>query len=168
MAERKSETARSDDESRGAEPHRRSRSLGRRIATVLVVCGLAYLVGVGLISVIPQVFWPEAAELPTSLSCADGVRELRDELLSFASDHVARAGSDDSREMRPFFERWDLRHRALEARCEGEEADAWVQLGQTRERLEATLQRFDAEEGALARQVDHTLTRHGRGARNSR
>jgi hypothetical protein len=117
------------------------------------------------------VFWPEKAELPRSTSCADGLDQLSDELLSFASDRVERGGSADSRDMRPFFRRWDLRHRALEARCEGEESDlgdAWVQLGQTRERLEATLQRFDEEEGALARDVNHTLLRHGRGARTLR
>ncbi len=162
MAERKSDTARSDDQGGGTDSRSRSRSLGRLIATVIVVCGLVYLVGVGLASVIPQVFWPATAELPPSMTCGEGLRELHDDLLTYAGEQIARGGDDDPQRMRPFFHRWDLTHRALEARCHGEEADAWVELGQTRERLEATLQRFDEEEGALARDVNHILNRHER------
>ncbi len=156
MAERKRDTQERSGES--AESRRRSRSLGRRLATGLVVCGLLYLIGVGLLSVIPQVFWPEAAEVDPSISCADGLRDLRAELLAFAGEHVARGGSDDRETVRNFLGPWDLRHRGLEERCEGDERDAWVRLGQMRERLQGTLYRFDAEEGALARAVDLDLT----------
>lgn len=144
---RKPETAR---ESRARSPA----GLGRRIATAVVVCGLAYLIIVGVASVVPQVFWPEKAVVDPSVTCADGLRDLRAELLAFAGEHVARGGSDDGRTVRNFLGPWDLRHRGLEERCAGDERDTWVLLGRMRERLQGTLERFDAEEGALARAVD--------------
>lgn len=156
MAERKRDT----EGREGVESRRRSRSLGRRLATILVVCGLVYLIGVGFVSVIPQVFWPEAAEVDPSISCADGLRDLRAELLGWAGEHVASGGAEDPGPARARLSRWDLRHRGLETRCAaaGEE-DAWVLLARMRERLQGTLERFDDEEGALARHVDSTLTR---------
>jgi hypothetical protein len=132
--------------------------LGRRIATTVVVCGLAYLIIVGVASVVPQVFWPPKAAIDPAITCADGLRDLRAELLAFAGEHVTRGGSEDHETVRNFLGPWDLRHRGLEARCEGDERDAWVLLGRMRERLQGTLGRFDAEEGALARAVDLDLT----------
>jgi hypothetical protein len=132
--------------------------LGRRIATTVVVCGLAYLILVGIGSVVPQVFWPAKATIDPAITCDEGLRDLRAELLAFAGEHVARGGSADRDAVRNFLGPWDLRHRGLEARCEGDERDAWVLLGQMRERLQGTLYRFDAEEGALARAVDLDLT----------
>lgn len=161
MAEQKRDTQKRPSES--AESRRRSRSLGRRIATGLVVCGLVYLIGVGFVSVIPQVFWPEGADIDPAIGCADGLRDLRGELLAFAGEHVAAGGSDQPSRVRGYLQRWDLRHRGLEARCQSaDESDAWVRLGRMRERLQGTLERFDEEEGALARHVDSTLARHAR------
>lgn len=143
-----------------AESRRRSRSLGRRLAIGLVASLLLYLIGVGLVSVIPQVFWPEAAEIDASVRCADGLRDLRAELLAFAGEHVAAGGSERPGRVRDYLARWDLRHRGLEARCTGAgEDEAWVALGRMRERLQGTLERFDENEGALARSVDSTLAR---------
>ncbi len=156
MAERKRDTQERSGES--AESRRRSRSLGRRLATGLVVCGLLYLIGVGLLSVIPQVFWPEAAEVDPSISCADGLRDLRAELLAWSGERVASGGQASTSGLDRYFERWDLRHRGLEARCDASgESDAWVRLGRMRERLQGTLERFDDEEGALARSLDDLL-----------
>jgi hypothetical protein len=124
-----------------------------------VVLGLVYIVGVGFVSVIPQVFWPATAEVDPSVSCAEGLRTLQGELLARAADHVGRGGAEEPRSLRPYLEQWDRRHAALEPRCEGDAADAWVRLAQMRGRLQATLERFDAEEGALARDVQSTLAR---------
>lgn len=129
------------------------------IATVVVVAGLVYIIGVGFISVIPQVFWPEAADTDPAISCAEGLRGLRGELLARAGDHVREGGAEQPRSLRPFLNDWDLRHRGLERRCQGAGHDAWVRLGQMRGRLQATLERFDGEEGALARQLESTLAR---------
>lgn len=121
--------------------------------------GLVYIVGVGFASVIPQVFWPRAAEVDPAITCAEGLRGLRGELLTRAGEHVAQGGAEDRHALAPYLREWDLRHRGLEARCDGPGRDAWVRLAQMRERLSATLERFDSEEGALARQVDSTLAR---------
>lgn len=165
MAERKSETARPEaDEGSAAgsrqkgAPRGRALALGRGIASVVVLGGLLYLCGVGLYSVIPQVFWPEAGTVDESVSCVAGLTDLRGELFAGAGDRVANAGGDRA-SLESWLHGWDRRHLALEARCAGEEHDAWELLGRTRQRLEGTLTRFDATEGVLAREMDHTLSR---------
>ncbi len=157
MAQSKSDTT--DPPSAGRSPRGRSRSVGRAIATGIVVLGLVYIVGVGFISVIPQVFWPEAAPLEPGVSCTDGLRALKGELLDRAAARVGRTDTEEPSDLRPYLEAWDRRHAALEPRCGGEGERAWVQLAQMRGRLQATLERFDAEEGALARDVESTLAR---------
>lgn len=157
MAERKSDDS-PNPESAGDRRNRSQAGLGRRIATVVVGSALVYIVTVGVISVVPQVFWPETATLDPSITCAEGLRDLRAELLTFAGEHVANGGSErDDEVVDRFLRPWDLRHRGLEARCTGEERNTWELLGRMRQRLESTLARFDAEEGALARAVDHDL-----------
>lgn len=161
MAQPKSESEASGESPRSRRSRARgagSRRLGRRIAGGAVIVFLVYLIGVGVISVVPQVFWPEMAELDPAIGCEDGVRDLRTELLTFAGERVASAGGDPAA-LEAYFDRWDLRHRALEPRCQGDGHHAWTLLGRMRGRLESRLERFDAEEGALAREVDSTLAR---------
>ncbi|HJL15713.1 MAG TPA: hypothetical protein RMH99_08660 [Sandaracinaceae bacterium LLY-WYZ-13_1] len=160
MAERDSDTARSSEESPGKD-RGRSRIIGRGIATALVVALLGYLIVVGFTSVVPQVFWPEGAAMPASVSCTEGLRDLRGELLGRAGDRVASGGGDHEA-LRAWLAGWDRRHLGLEDRCEGEAHGAWEQLGRLRQRLQATLERFDADEGQLARDLNHTLARQGR------
>lgn len=162
MAERKVAERNSDDspkpERAGDSGSRSQSGLGRRIATVLVASGLTYLVTVGIVSVVPQVFWPEGDAIDPSITCAGGLRDLRDKLLAFAGEHVARGGSTDDT-VEAFLAPWDRRYRGLEERCVGDEHDAWVLVGRLRERLQGTLARFDAQEGALARDMDRALAR---------
>lgn len=150
MAEGKSE------KSGRRDPYAR---VARRIASLIVISGIVYLIGVGIVSVVPQVFWPEKGHVPAGVTCAAGLRELRAEMLARAGEHVASGGSDDARWMRPWLTRWDLRHRALEDRCTGDDREAWVLVARMRERMEGSLERFDEEEGELARQVDRALAR---------
>jgi hypothetical protein len=153
-SEKKRDASKKTRRNRGRSP----RSLGRRLATGIVVFALSYLIGVAFVSIIPQVFWPETADVDPSISCVRGLRELRGELLGRAGEHVARGGSDDPGSLSPWLHRWDLRHRALEARCGGPgQHDAWRELARLRERLAGTLARFDSEEGELARNVDQNL-----------
>lgn len=133
---------------------RSGRRLGRRIATVIVVSGIAYLIGVGLISVIPQIFYPPAASLPDDLTCADVLADLREELLSRAGAHIERGGSESSGELRAWLDDWDRRHSGIDARCEGSERERWERLDRLRRRLQGTLERFDREEGELARETN--------------
>jgi len=144
-------------ETAGETGARSQAGLGRRIATAVVVCALGYLVIVGVASVVPQVFWPARAEIDPSIGCAEGLSDLRSELLTFAGEHVARGGSARNGALEDFLGPWDLRHRGLEERCAGEQRDAWVLLGRMRERLQGTLERFDAEEGALARAIQSEI-----------
>ena len=154
MAER---TRSEDDEGRGSAKKNRSRRLGRGIANTVVVAGLAYLTLSGLTSVIPQIFWPERAELDASVTCEGGLRDLRSELLARAGERVA-AGGGARHDLSPWLLDWDRRHLALEARCSGELARSWNLLGRLRERLESDLVRYDAGEGELDRALTHALS----------
>jgi len=126
------------------------RRLGRTIATVIVASGIAYLLGVGLLSVIPQIFYPAQADLPEDLSCGEGLDELRAELLDRAGERVA-AGGSDTRDLRAWLVDWDARYHGLESRCDGDQYQRWTLVGRLRRRIEGTLERFDREDGALAR-----------------
>lgn len=155
MDERKSEDSKSQPEDRRDRYPR----LGRRIASFIALGGVVYLIAVGIVSVLPQVFSPERAELDPSLTCAQGLRDLRGEMLARMGDHVSSGGSEDDAWLRPWIEGWDRRYRGLEGRCEGEDREAWLLVGRMRERVAASLVRFDEEEGALARAADEHLDR---------
>jgi hypothetical protein len=158
VAERKSETARSDAETQ----NRAHSSLGRRIATYVLIGGVLYLIAVSYVSVVPQVFWPKLDALDPAVECTDGLYDLRGELLSRAGDHISNGGATGDPGALAWLARWDRRHMAIESRCSGGERDAWRALGGMRERLESTLRRFDGAEGALARDIDEILARHPR------
>lgn len=148
------------DSARSPEPgsrdgRGRSRSIGRAIATSLVVALLAYLIGVGFYSVVPTLFWPETIEVAEDVSCADGLADLRAELFARAGDRVASGGGERDA-LRSWLRGWDRRHLAFEARCE-DQHDAWQLLGRLRQRVQGTLERFDAHERELARDLDRTL-----------
>ncbi|MFK7987809.1 MAG: hypothetical protein AB8I08_17460 [Sandaracinaceae bacterium] len=149
MAER----ARSeDDEGRG----RRGKTgrLGRWIANSIVVAGLAYLILSGLFSVIPQIFWPERAELDSSVTCTEEVVNLRSELLAHFGERVS-AGGHSTDDLTPWLRDWDQRHAALADRCDG--APSHSLLGRLRERLESDLSRFEAGAGDLDRALIDSL-----------
>lgn len=126
-------------------------SLGRRIATAVVLGGIAYLIGVGIYSVIPQVFSPPTATLPDDLTCTDGLTDIRAELLSHAATRIEQGGSDSPDDLRAWLRGWDRHHAALETRCQGDELGRWEMLGLLRRRLQGTLERYDREVGELAR-----------------
>ena len=126
------------------------RSLGRKIAIGIVVSSIGYLIGVGLVSVIPQVFYPENADVPSEVSCAEGVRDLRADLLTHAAERVG-AGEADPVALRSWFTAWDARYYAIESRCDGTDLERWTLVGRLRHRLQGTLERFDSAEGELAR-----------------
>jgi hypothetical protein len=113
---------------------------------------LSYLVIVGFVSVIPQVFSPESDET-FDAECADGLRLLHGELdqvrLEYLSSHVS-----DKVALREAFESWDLRLNALRKRCDEDQVHL---LDKYRHRVELNLQRYMREDAPLARQVAETL-----------
>jgi hypothetical protein len=155
---------RKSDDSRGepGKPRGKYARIGRRVASMFAVAAVAYFIIVGIVSVIPQVFWPERAAIDPSVTCEAGVRDLRAELLARASDHIASGGSEDRTWMETWLEDFDRRHLGLEGRCSGEGHEAWSLVGRMRERVQSTLVRFDDEEGALAREADERLARLAR------
>lgn len=132
------------------------RSLGRRIATAIYWLLAFYIVGVGVYSIVPQVFYPPSVAPPEGTTCSEGLRSLHGELMAMAGDRVA-AGSAHPASQARWMTDFDRRHAGLEARCTGQGHDAWVLLGRLRQRVASTLGRYDAEEGALAREMDDTL-----------
>ncbi len=134
------------------------RRTGRAIATTVIAGGILYLIGVGFYSVIPQIFFPPHAELPAGVTCAGGVDDLRDELMSFAGERVETGGDADPAALRRWLRDWDGRYHALEARCDAHERPRWSLLGRLRRRLQGTLERYGREEGELARAIESTST----------
>lgn len=129
-----------------------------------MACIIIYLCGVGLYSVVPQVFYPQPAEIPEDLTCRDGLGRLRAELLTYSADRIRLPSNSEAAPPGDFFAEWDPRHVALESRCTtGTEGEAWELLGRLRQRVQGTLERYDREEGELARAMDSTLA--GPGAR---
>ncbi|MGE0787007.1 MAG: hypothetical protein AB7S26_15140 [Sandaracinaceae bacterium] len=137
-----------------AQPKRQGRRY-RAIVGVLIGAVIVYLLGVGLASVVPELFWPRAAALSPDVQCEPALRELRTSLLEYAADRTrAAAGTEES--MEPFFDGWDDRFMGLESRCE-DEHDAWDLLGRLRQRTQGSLERQAREEGELARALDDAL-----------
>lgn len=151
------------DENDPADPPPK-RGIYRRIVTVLMASVIVYLCGVGLYSVVPQVFYPQTAEIPADLTCRDGLGRLRAELLTYSADRIRLPSDTEAAPVAAFFAEWDPRYMGLESRCASDsEAEAWELLGRLRQRVEGTLERYDREEGELARAMDSTLA--GRDAR---
>ncbi|MBX3272146.1 MAG: hypothetical protein KF729_17910 [Sandaracinaceae bacterium] len=124
----------------------------------MVAGGILYLIGVGFYSVIPRVFSPPASELPASVTCARGVETLRVELLDRAAERVRTGGEADPSALRRWLRDWDGRYHALAPRCGAGEQARWALLGRLRYRLQGTLERYDREDGELARAIQHTST----------
>lgn len=124
--------------------------LGRRVAGGLYVVLCAYAIGAGLISVLPQIFWPAEAYgiAPADVAredCPPALRALRAELLDAAADAVRDPGGGS---MRPFLDGWDERHRALAPTCG--DLPSYDLLARLRYGVEEHIQRFEAEEASLA------------------
>ena len=77
------------------------------------------------------------------------------ELLQTAGHRVERAGAPSLPDLHDWLRDWDRRHVALEGRCSSElERERWSLLGRLRHRLQGTLERFEREEGVLARAMN--------------
>lgn len=128
-------------------PQRDPSRIGRRVATALYWVLTFYVVGAGLFSVVPQVFWPAeaygvaAAEAPI---CPDEIASLRTDLLDLAAARTRAPGEEP---VRPFLEPWDERYRALEASCGAD--PSYALLARLRYRVEEHLLRYEADVAPL-------------------
>lgn len=130
---------------------------GRRIALGIYIVGLVYIIGVGLVSVIPQAFWPEKETDSTRVaeSCREGLGGLYMEVRQFVADAAAQPDSPpDDRAKRSFFEDWDRRFAAYRERCDKK---ACTMLDRYRYRSELSLDRLQREDEKLARSVESVL-----------
>lgn len=126
--------------------------IGRRLAIGIYSAALAYLVIVGFVSVVPQVFWPVADE-SFDLECADGLELLRHEVDQLRLAYVS-TNETDATMLRDALESWDLRLNALAKRCDEDQVHL---LNRYRHRVELELQRYVREDAPLAARVSETL-----------
>lgn len=134
---------------------RRAGRLGRRVALSLWAMAMLFMVVVGFMTVVPQVFHeePEGTDAQAAFAdrdCGETAEALTAMLLERGGEHVAEVRPAGT--LGPFFRRWDARYFAYRRHC-GESATS-AELARLRYRLELTLRRFDREEGAIVRKLD--------------
>jgi hypothetical protein len=116
----------------------------------------AWLITVGLSSIIPQIFSPAGEPEADAASCGPVLRDLRDELLA----HVSRsfAAPEASREAtREWFDTWDLRLFRARPSCTEPEQGAWTELNRLLHGLAALTERFERDERPHLQRLDQLL-----------
>lgn len=116
----------------------------------------AWLVTVGLSSIIPQIFPPETAEASVPVSdCASSLQALQEELL-LRSAEAAKAPGDDRQALDTWLNGWDERVQALSDNCAEPVAEASAELSRVRHALRDMLRKLDREQGPRLHHI-HTL-----------
>jgi hypothetical protein len=114
----------------------------------------AWLITVGLSSIIPQIFSPVGDPAPEASSCAPALRSLRAELL----EHVGRSFSQSQKEdVRAWFADWDRRLYRARPSCTEGERPAFTELNRLRYGLGALSERFEREELPHLERLDELL-----------
>jgi hypothetical protein len=117
----------------------------------------AWMITVGLSSIIPQIFPPPARGGGTS--CAPALRELKVELLERTSQGMSRAHSSTERnQLTEWLSAWDSRMRATRPTCNKAELTAWDELSRLRFGMRGLVDRFDHEQAARVKALDALLT----------
>ncbi|HEY6877428.1 MAG TPA: hypothetical protein VI299_05385, partial [Polyangiales bacterium] len=114
----------------------------------------AWLITVGLSSIIPQIFSPVGTPAPTASSCSPALRELRTELLARVGQSIASGGHDDTR---AWLRDWDQRIYRARPSCTESERDAFTELNRLRYGLGALNERFEREELPHLERLDELL-----------
>ena len=115
----------------------------------------AWIITVGLSSIIPQIFHPEASHAAGTGSCAAQLRALKGELLDRTSSAIARAPQRGERDMlTEWLARWDDRLLAAKPDCTKEELAAWDELSRLRHGMRSLVDRFDHEQAPRVRKLD--------------
>lgn len=121
---------------------------------------MIYASAAGFASILPQVFHPRPSQWALEAvpeQCAEGLGQLREELLGRVARHIGTAGTD-APDPQVWLASWDDRHLALERRCNtAPEQRAHAQLGRLRHHTGTLLSKFDRQEGRMARDIDRRI-----------
>jgi transposase-like protein len=116
----------------------------------------AWLITVGLSSIIPQIFTPGSGR--AGGSCVNTLRDLKDSLLERTSESMARAHSGAERaELTDWLLQWDERMRGARPTCNKSELTAWDELSRLRHGMSGLVDRFDREQSARVKNLDALL-----------
>jgi hypothetical protein len=123
----------------------------------------AWLITVGLSSIIPQIFWPSGGA-SVSGSCEPALVKLQEELLTRASASMANApGPRDREELEKWLRDWDHRLSVARPTCNQTEQPAWAELLRLRHGMHGLVERFDREEAPRIRKLEALLSAGARG-----
>jgi hypothetical protein len=115
----------------------------------------AWLITVGLSSIIPQIFHPERSHAAASGSCAQALRMLEGELLAHTSRAIARAPKPGERDaLTEWLAKWDARLDAAKPNCKQAELTAWDELARLRHGMRGLVDRFDREQAPRVHKLD--------------
>ena len=122
----------------------------------------AWLVTVGLSSIIPQIFWPAGDVQPTATSCGPALSELRTQLLTRISQNIASPSSGaDHEELVTWFSDWDRKLFEAKPSCRDTERPAWRELTRLRHGMQGLIERFEREEAPHNERFDKLLESPG-------
>ncbi len=113
----------------------------------------AWLITVGLSSIIPQIFSPVGDPAAEASSCAPALRALRAELL----EHVGGSIADPKTSNDAWFGDWDQRFYRARPSCTEAERGAFTELNRLRYGLGALSDRFEREELPHLERLDELL-----------
>lgn len=144
-------------EAKTSTPSPDAARIGRRIATACYWLLAVFVIGSGIRSAVPQIFWPEASVTQVSApeGCDDALGRLDADIRAGVRAHLDGTGrftSDD-------FTTWDRRFLALHDACHTH--PAYAALHRARHALETEVERFDDEVAPLAREVERELASPG-------
>jgi len=118
----------------------------------------AWLITVGLSSIIPQIFWPSGAA-STGGSCEPALVKLKQELMEHASQAMTDApGPSDREQLEKWLGDWDHRLSIARPSCNAKEQQAWAELLRLRHGMHGLVGRFDREEAPRIRKLEALLS----------
>ena len=136
--------------------------LGKRVTVALYFALVVHVVGVGFVSVVPQVFWPERSASPSDLR-AEGPAGCRVALVALQAELMEQTARDTAAEAprapHAWLEGWDARYRSLASPC-GDVA-GYSLLARLRYAVEEHLSRFEAEVAPRASESRRALEAEG-------
>jgi hypothetical protein len=107
----------------------------------------AWLITVGLASLVPQIFGPAYSGAGSGTSCAQDLHDLARELLDRVGAHVKDAPRARGRDtLDAYFTDFDRRLMHVKPACSEPERAAFTELSRLRHGMAALVERFEREE----------------------